>query len=379
LKALCVDSLFDFFLYFCYPKFLPVRLSKILVFLILFPVTASAQIGGSGTYSFLNLPGSARIAAIGSNFISVNDKDLTLAFANPSFIDKDLHHNLAFSFTDYLSDVNFGFASYSHTFNKVGSFAGTLQFITYGRFTRADENGNTLGNFNASEYALTLGWGRHLSEHFSVGANLKLIYSDMAEFNSFGLAVDVAGSYFNKKRTIALTLLGKNIGRQLDAYIPGHIDPLPFEMQLGFSSQFGKLPMRIHIIATHLEKWDLTYEDPANPTPVVDPLTGDSLPAKKFEKWLDKLGRHFVIGLEFSPVKAFTLRFGYNYERRKELHIDAKKGLVGFSYGIGFRVSKFNFSYTRSHYSLGGVPNYITITTNISDFLKKKGSSGSGS
>lgn len=348
------------------------KIIRLLALLLFFPVLLQAQIGGNSTYDFLNLTNSARIAALGGNFLSVKDKDLTCALANPSFIDKELHHGLALSFTDYFADINYGFASYSHTFDKVGSFAATMQFISYGRFTEADESGNTLGNFNAGEYALTLGWGRHLSNHFTIGSNLKLIYSDLASYNSFGIAVDVAGSYFHEKGKAAVTVIAKNIGRQLDAYVPGHQDPLPFELQVGASKQFGKLPLKFHVLYNHLEKWDLTYVDPNNPDPVVDPLTGDSLPPRRFEKFLDKLGRHFVVGLEFSPSKAFTLRLGYNYERRKEMVIEAKKGIVGFSYGFGFRVSKFHFSYARNHYALGGVPNYITITTNISDFMPKK-------
>lgn len=348
---------------------------KLTLLLLLIPFSISAQMGGKHTYQFLNLTNSARIAALGGNYLSVKDKDLTLALANPSFIDEDLHTSMALSFVDYFTDVNYGFASYSHTFKKVGSFAATMQFIDYGRFTQADESGQVLGNFNASEYALTIGWGRKLSPHFTIGSNLKFIYSDLADLNSFGMAVDVAGSYFSDKGKMAVTLLLKNIGRQLDPYVKGQTDPLPFEIQLGMSKQFGKLPLRFHILTTHLERWDLTYEDPANPDPVVDPLTGDSLAPRKFEKWLDKLGRHLVFGVEFMPAKVFSIRVGYNYQRRQEMIIDAKKGLVGLSYGFGFRVSKFSFSYARNHYALGGVPNYITVSTSISAFKKKNSSS----
>jgi len=348
------------------------KVVRLILFFAVLPVFVNAQIGGNNTYEFLNLTNSARIGALGGNFLSVKDNDLTCALANPSFIDEDLHRGLALSFTDYFSDINYGFASYSHTFKKVGSFAATMQFISYGRFIRADETGETYGNFNAGEYALTFGWGRHLSKHFAIGSNLKVIYSDLADYNSFGLAVDVAGSYFHEKGKGAITLIAKNIGRQLDSYISGQREPLPFEIQLGMSKQFGELPLKFHVLINHMEKWDLTYEDPNNPTPVVDPLTGDSLAPRRFEKFADKLGRHFVVGVEFSPAKVFTLRLGYNYQRRKEMLIDAKKGLVGFSYGFGFKVSKFNFSYARNHYALGGVPNYITIAFNISDFLPKK-------
>jgi len=50
------------------------------------------------------------------------------------------------------------------------------------------------------------------------------------------------------------------------------------------------------------------------------------------------------------------------------MKVDSKLGTVGLSWGLGFRVSKFHFSYSRAAYHLVGSPNYITITTNLSEF-----------
>lgn len=349
-----------------------VRILLFSVILTIIPFALIAQTGGNNTYQFLTLTNSARIAALGNNAIVVEDNDLTLVTSNPSLISENSDNAIALSFTDFVTDINYGFATYSHTFKKVGSFAGTLNFINYGRFTYADETGQTYGNFNAGEYALTIGWGRMLAPHFRIGSNLKLIYSDIQDYNSTGIAVDVAGSYLNAEKKIAVSMLLRNIGRQLDAYIPGNIEPIPFSAEINFSKQFEHLPLRIHLQAIHLEKWDLTYQDPANPDPIIDPITGDSLPKRNLEKFADKLIRHFVVGAEFMPTKNFYIRLGYNYQRRKELQIDAKKAFTGFSYGIGFRISKFDFSYARVHYALGATPNYITISTNISEFLSKK-------
>ena len=47
-----------------------------------------------------------------------------------------------------------------------------------------------------------------------------------------------------------------------------------------------------------------------------------------------------------------------------------KKGAVGFSYGVGINVYKFNISYSRSEMHIHGSPNYITITTNLDSFKK---------
>ncbi|HML84238.1 MAG TPA: hypothetical protein PKE52_03670 [Bacteroidales bacterium] len=37
-----------------------------------------AQSGGDASFAFLNLPASARIAALGGNSLAINDKDLSL-------------------------------------------------------------------------------------------------------------------------------------------------------------------------------------------------------------------------------------------------------------------------------------------------------------
>jgi len=43
---------------------------------LLLPVCLKAQTGGSAIFRFLDLPSSARHAALGGNFISIRDNDL---------------------------------------------------------------------------------------------------------------------------------------------------------------------------------------------------------------------------------------------------------------------------------------------------------------
>ena len=332
----------------------------------------NAQTGGNNTYEFLNLPYSARVAALGSNFLAAKDDDLSLAITNPSIIDDKLNKRLALTIVDYFGDATYGMAAYSHTFKKVGSFTSALQFVSYGKFLEADETGQTYGNFSGGDYALTIGWGRLLEKHFLIGANLKMIYSDLERYNSFGMAVDVAGSYYHEKSGFMGTMLFKNIGRQFDAYVPGNREPLPFEIQLGISQKFNTLPLRYSIVYNHLEKWDLTYTDPSKAN--IDPVSGEEIKVSGFDAFADKLMRHFVLGVEFYPVKRFNISIGYNYQRRRELRTEVKKGIVGFSLGCGINVYKFRISYAWSKYHLGAAPNTFTISTNLSDFTKKKGS-----
>lgn len=347
------------------------KISFITIFLAGFAFSVNAQIGGSYTYAFLDLPNSARISALGGNANAIKDNDLSLCLVNPSLLTPKMNNQVALSFVDYFSDINYGFVSYMRDFKKIGMFDASMQFINYGKFTNADATGETYGTFTAGEYAMNIGWGRQLDSVFSIGANLKNIYSHLDTYNSYGIAVDVAGTYSSKKRQFTATLIAMNIGRQLDYYVDGNKEPLPFEIQLGVAKKLAHTPFRFSIVVRHLEKWDLTYVDPNHPVLTVDPLTGDPIPQKKFGKFLDKGMRHIVVGGELIPSKNFSLRLGYNYERRKELKVDSKSSTVGFCWGFGFRIKQFNFSYARARYHLAGSPNTITIATNLTDFIHK--------
>lgn len=358
-------------------KHLPVSKNLFRLFLItsvlyLTSVSAEAQIGGSTTYKFLDLPNSPRVAALGGNFIAVADNDLAVGLNNPSMISPAMHNGISLNFVDYFADINYGFASYSRTYEKLGSFAASIQYLNYGKFTYTDETGvldENAGEFTGNEMAFVLGWGRQLDSLFSIGANLKAISSSLETYNSFGLAVDVSGSYHARSGFTA-SLIARNIGRQLSTYTPGNVEPLPFEIQLGLSKKLRHLPFRYSILLTNLQKWDLTYDDPAENT--VDPFTGEVKTKSNAGKFADKAFRHVVIGGEFIPSRNFSVRLGYNYQRRQEMKIDSKAATVGFSWGFGFRVSKFNFSYARSAYHLAGSPNLISIAFNLSDFASAK-------
>ncbi|MBE0642105.1 MAG: type IX secretion system protein PorQ, partial [Bacteroidales bacterium] len=261
----------------------------------------------------------------------------------------------------------YGFASYSRTFEKYGSFMTAIQFLDHGKFVAADETGQTYGEFSAGEYAFQLGWGRALDSSFSIGSNIKLLYSELEYFVASGLAVDVTGTYQKPSSGFTASVLARNIGRQLNTYVPGQAEPLPFELAIGISKRLKHVPLRYSILATNLQQWDLTYDDPSDPD--TDPLTGEPIKENKFEAFADNLMRHFVVGAELSPSRNFSLRLGYNYQRRQDMQVATRLSTVGFSWGFGFRVSRFNFSYARSANHLAGSPNYITLSTNLSEFM----------
>lgn len=330
------------------------------------------QIGGFGTYKLLYSINSARIAGLGGNFLAVKDDDITLALPNPSLISPELNNNLALTFSNF-AGMGYGYVMYSRTFNKVGSFAGTLQFINYGQFTRADEAGVTSGNFTANDFALTIGWGRQLSPHFSIGANAKVIYSAYDTYRSLGIAVDAAGTYTSRDNLFTASLLARNIGSQLVPYIAGDYQPIPFQLQIGLSQGLTHFPLRFSLLFNHLERWDLTYFDPNAPGNQKDPITGAVKSKSGINKFADNLMRHIVFGGELTIAKVLALRIGYNYETRQELQPPDRAGIGGISFGFGLHVKMFTIGYTRETYMAGPInPNYFTVAVNLGEFTKKR-------
>lgn len=342
----------------------------ILISLLAFLFEGFSQIGGHNVYSFLNYSYSSRAAALGGGLISVHDNDPTLIMQNPSYISPDHHNSLMLNGVDYFSNTGYGAALYSRTFNKVGSFAAEMRFIGYGNFVGADELGNETGNFFAGDYALTVGWGRQLGKNFSIGTNLKAIYCGYESYSSFGLAVDVAGSYYNPEKRISLSLLFKNIGSELKPFTPGNYEPLPFDIQLAFSQKFAHLPVRYHISLHSLYRWNMATLQSSDAFLDTDIDTGEPKYPSKTAQFFDNFFRHIIFGLEIEPIKYFSIQLSYNHNRHQEMKIPQKSSMAGFSYGFMINIHAISIGFSRSHYAVGAVPNYITFSTNFDELAK---------
>ncbi|MBS4060194.1 MAG: type IX secretion system protein PorQ [Bacteroidetes bacterium] len=328
-----------------------------------------AQIGGRGTYDFLNAALPARAAALGGTALPIDDGDIQLSLFNPALINAEMHNQLSLSYVDYFSDIRFSSIQYGRSIANLGNFVGSLQYHNYGKFEYADEAGQRDGTFGASDYAFMLGWGRQLDSNFSIGAQVKFVGSQYETYSSFGLAVDVAGTYKTSEGWL-FSLTARNIGSEMKSYLPGDASTMPFNMQFGVSKRLDHVPFRIILIYDNLQQWDLTYDDPLDLKGKIDPITGTKTESKGAEKLADQFMRHIVLGGEFYIGKNLILRGSYNYKRRQEMQIPDRLAMIGFSWGVGIRVSKFNINYSRSTFHVVGSPNYLTISTNLSNFSR---------
>jgi len=325
-------------------------------------------VGGDNVYEFLNLSPSARITALGGHLITVRDDDVNLAYANPASLNPEMHQQIGFSHNFHLADIGGGYAAYGHFVEKwKTTLHGGVQYLSYGNFDATDDAGNVIGEFKASEYAVTLGAGRELYERVSVGANLKFITSQFESYNSVGIAGDLAAMFHDTARLLNISLVLRNIGGQLTTYTEGNREPLPFEMQAGISKRLRYLPFRFSVIYRYLDRWNITYDDPDSEE---DTFFFNDNTAASSSDVLDNLARHFIVSGEFLLGKKdnFRLRLGYNHLQRKELSVRNLRSMSGFSMGVGMKVNRFRVEFGRSFVHLGAGLNHFSISTNLKEF-----------
>jgi len=331
------------------------------IIIVLITLTSNAQIGGDRIYRFLDLPNSARQAALGGNQIAVFDDDPDMIYHNPSLLNELMHNHLAFNYVNYLSDIMYGYAAYCRTYNNAGTFALGIHYVDYGDFPYVPEEATApIGTFTAKEYSFNISYSRLINSNFNAGATLKPVFSSLETYKSFGLLLDLGATYISNNKNLTTSLLFKNIGGQITTYYEGaEREDVPFDIQLGLTYKLKHAPIRLLATAQHLTDWNIRYEKQST-----DELTQESSSGNL----IDKAFNHFTVGAELFPIRNFTIRLGYNHLRKKELSLEDMPSTVGLSWGFGFKISKFNLSYGSAKYHLAGASNHFSISVNLSEF-----------
>ena len=307
-----------------------VKLSFLFTLLI---ITTSISFGQT-TYDFLRVDMSARAAALGGSFVTNND-DIDVIFYNPagmSFLEKS---PVSFSFVKHLMDINLFSVAFSAEFENMGRFGTAVKYINYGTFDQADEFGNRTGEFNAGELAFLVGYTNEFSENFYYGANAEFIYSSIADKSSSAVAADLGINYEIPSQQMNLGAAVLNLGTQISSYINTKED-LPLDVVIGVSKRLERLPVRLSLDFHQLNK--------------------------KRDDALQHL-KGFTVGAEFYLSNVFTLRFGYDNERRSDLKIGSTSGIAGFNGGLGVKVAEYQFDYGYSSLGLVGAMHRVGVST----------------
>lgn len=332
---------------------------------------ATAQVGGTTVYNFLSWAPGARISALGETNISIVDYDPTLQLANPAALNPLMHRQIQFSTSVDPGGVNHGNLGYVHDFGKRGTYGIGLQYITYGKIPETDESGyESGGKIPANEINIYGGGSYRFGKIFSVGANLKVLYSALGIYRSFGMAADLGATVNDTAHRIVASIVAKNIGGELMPYTKGKRQAIPFNLQAGFSVGFKGFPVRFHLTFHDLQRWNLRYDNPADRE--TNTLLGDTTTSTKSNNhFADEFFRHFIFGAEISIKKVVFLDFSYNHQKRMEYVQTTRRSIAGFSAGIGVHVKQFSVALALMPMPLKQTQAHFTLAVNTGGFVKK--------
>lgn len=222
--------------------------------MILFVSAAGALAQGEAGAHCLIIPPSARANGMGQTYVAIAD-DATGIWWNPAglaFVERavDLMHSQLVP--ELASDVFYEFMGGAFKMEGIGTFGGSVIFLTYGEWEGRDENNVYLGKFTSWEVAPTLSGAVLLKGSIGIGMNLKFIYIDLAPEEAtpegeagrgHSVAVDIGGlwkvpefSLFGfMVKDLSLGLNVSNLGPSITFINSDQAAPLPRNLRFGFA------------------------------------------------------------------------------------------------------------------------------------------------
>lgn len=325
-----------------------------------------AQNFGS-SLDFLIKESNARTAAIGGFNVSLGDDDVQMVNGNPALANRSMCRTLGMSYNPSLAGIRQYNNAYCDSVPKAGILFTSIQFLDFGVFKQTDPAGADMGNFTASQYAVSIGTSRQKG-NFKLGSALKFTALQINGFQANAILADLGMSYRHPTKDLSYGLSIRNLGFQTKKfYTDGRQIPIPLNIQAGFSYRLSHMPLRISVTGFYLQETDIQYLDPATPGQL-DP-NGKLVKEKK--KITEQIARHLCIGGEFLLNRNFNLRVGYNHLRRKELRAETGAGLTGFSLGFMINTKPLNLAYSYSGWQGGAGLHFISMNLRLQSFLKK--------
>lgn len=314
-----------------------------------------AQFGGRNSYQFLNIPSSATQAGLGGVNVSLANHDVNFFFANPGLVTDSLAGFASAGYTFYTGDIGQAVFSYAHAFKGIGTISFGVQHLNYGELLGYDPSGVEIGTYQSGETALVVS-KNHAVSAFTLGVNLKGIFSSIAGFRSSALLLDIGGTFRHPEQDVTIGLVIKNVGLVLSEYSESSDTKIPFDVQAGITFKPQHMPIRFSLTAYNLAYPGKAYDAP-----------GD---AEDDRGTLNKIMQHVNFGAEVLLHKNAHLLLGYNVLKQTEFKTDNQGS--GITAGAIIRIKTFDLSLSRSGYSVGNAAYSFTLAANLNKMILKK-------
>src|SRR5690606_42129058 len=115
---------------------------------------AQAQMSGSHSFTFLDVPGNARLAALGGVNVSLANRDVNFFFSSPALVSDTLAGWGSAGYRFFVAGIGQSSFAYSAHFNRIGELQFGIQHLDYGTLDGYDASDIELGKFSTHETCL---------------------------------------------------------------------------------------------------------------------------------------------------------------------------------------------------------------------------------
>lgn len=288
-------------------------------------------------YSFLRLPVSAHVAALGGDNITINDDDPTLIFHNPALIANVTDKSLNLNYMTYMEGCKTASASFVKAWKERSTWGISAQYMDYGTMKQTTAENIEQGNFSAKDIALAGTFTYLLGNKISGGITARFISSTIGSYSSAAVAIDLGVNYLNEETGWSLAAVAKNLGGQIKAY-DEDFERIPLDLQVGITKRLIGSPLRLSATLSRLNNWDQGFI------------------------------KHLAIGGDLMLGTQFYVSAGYNFRRSSEMRINDGEGEsshgAGLSLGGGIQLQRFklNVGYAKYHVSASSLLINVTYS-----------------
>ena len=318
------------------------------VSLLLFTTILLAQ-EGTNVYPFLNIPVSARQAALGGDAVSVRDYDVSFAAVNPGLMNLEQDEMISVNYASYIADSKYGTISYVKDLEEGHLVSLSARYMDYGKMPRTDESAVIDGEFGAMDASIGLGYAYQFDEDWTIAGSASFVTSRIDNYTSMAVVGNAGVTYHNRQSNETLALVFRNFGYQFKTY-NGLRENVAFRVDLGYTKILDEFPVALTITAHDLQKLNISQDFNNN---------GQEI------SWSRKLTDHLSFGAELFPQQAFNIRFGYNVKRGNELAVLDQRSFSGLSAGFGIKISSFRFDYAHVRYHNSSNVNLFGLTLDL--------------
>lgn len=324
-------------------------MKKIIAFFsLLISVLLFAQ-DGTNIYPFLNIPVSARQAALGGDAVSIRDFDVSFVGVNPALMNLNQDQMISVNCASYLADSKYGTITFVKDLEEGHLIGFNARYMDYGKMPRTNENAEINGDFGAMDASLGLSYAYQFDEDFTIAGSANYVTSKIDSYTSMAVVATAGVTYHNKQSRETLALVFRNFGYQFKSF-NGTRENVAFKVDLGYTKILHEFPLAFTITAHDLQKLNISQNNYNN---------GQEI------NWSRKITDHISLGAELFPEQAFNIRFGYNVKRGSELAILDQRSFAGLSAGFGIKISSFRFDYAHVRYHAASNVNMFGLTLDL--------------